>query len=729
MQINAAISPKILVVLVCALLGALSLGYAMNVNKACFEIQQDGAGWQTYLDYQSRDRAPFTQTGVDALQGSFDAYYPLINDYTIPGAIYRLLGRPAPGPLGTYAIYVAVMIGAIFLVAVYFQVSSATALLGALIAGFFFPPLIVHHFALTFRFFHLNPHWMQGMILSLGIILSAWALDGKWSPGRIILFCLPALCVTLEIMSTGAMVIFTPGVLLYGGASLLYAPNRSAFVQKLLAALLALAVIVLTGQAAYLYGSEQYSAYQFFDHEFDWDDPSLGALSIFFAAVPFGSLLIGLGIGGAALAAIEKASRLRQLAITHLVATALFFACGGLFYVWWSHHHYRGSAPFYFETTFMPFAAIFSAFALTRLLALLARFAGLFVTRVRDDWGRLPIREVTLCAFLVAVIAFNFVSTFGPNPCAGQQVYANIAPTPITQSLQRAIALSPGTVYRGSVATIDWPDDLPAISARHMNRENGIRWDATRNDHRISGLWHYNIPTLYQYFTFITAPYYLMLTEFMARPADRQTRSGLILTRLDPKMLQLWGVRYVITDQSGAIGRELVALPLKDRPPLRLVELGTPNLGNYSPTKVAEAADFHAGLLAMHAVNFDPTETVIANASLGGSLTPAIDATLTYERDGFRIQAGSGGTSLLVLPVQFSHCWTAEGRGAPQLFRADLAQLGVKFSGELDARLVFRYGPLFASACRLNDVADIKHLHIAEGRVIPRIIPAQEPAE
>jgi len=85
-------------------IGALSLLvvmlFSLWANRDCLEIGTDGAGWQTYIDYQVHDRAPFSQLGVDAHQGDFDAYYPLDNDFTPPGALYRLLGRSEPpGPV------------------------------------------------------------------------------------------------------------------------------------------------------------------------------------------------------------------------------------------------------------------------------------------------------------------------------------------------------------------------------------------------------------------------------------------------------------------------------------------------------------------------------------------------------------------------------------------------------------------------------------------------------
>jgi hypothetical protein len=160
-------------------------------------------------------------------------------------------------------------------------------------------------------------------------------------------------------------------------------------------------------------------------------------------------------------------------------------------------------------------------------------------------------------------------------------------------------------------------------------------------------------------------------------------------------MMRLWGVRYVITNTDTKVGQQTTELPISESEDLRLIELPNANLGNYSPTEIKHVDDFRSGLVLMHEQDFDGEHKVITDSALDGFFVPATDVSLIYEKYGFHLQAESTGRSLLVLPVQYSHCWTSEGLGAPTLFRADMMQLGVNFTGKLDAKLVFRYGPLF----------------------------------
>ena len=108
--------------------------------------------------------------------------------------------------------------------------------------------------------------------------------------------------------------------------------------------------------------------------------------------------------------------------------------------------------------------------------------------------------------------------------------------------------------------------------------------------------------------------------------------------------------------------------------------------------------------------------TVVTDHKIDGALVPAANVTLTYQKFGLAVRASSAGRSVLVLPVQYSRCWTVSGQGDPKLIRTNLMQLGVSFEGTLDATLVFRFGPIHASQCRIDDIRDMERLRIREAR-------------
>src|SRR5262249_4301969 len=320
---------------------------------------------------------------------------------------------------------------------------------------------------------------------------------------------------------------------------------------------------------------------------------------------------------------------------------------------------------------------------------------------------------IVLTEVIIVVATSNVAGAQWPPACGG---FYPIKSTAITDVLREEIAIKPGSPFNGLVATIDGFEGRSSVTWQQLHAYDRAIWVATGNDHRMSGLWYYSIPTLFQYGSFRSPAYYLVLTDFFTRPTDLRERGGLVLTQIHEPMMRLLGVRYVITDTDAGIGKTVAEVPMPEGSSLRLIELPDVNSGNYSPTETQRVPDFHSGLSALHAANFVGRRTVITDVELGGSFVPAKLRTLIYERHGFHLTADSAGDSLLVLPIQYSHCWSVEGGGAPRLFRANLLELGIRFHGNLDAKLVFRHGPIFAGVCRMEDLRDMTRLKVSEAR-------------
>ena len=77
---------------------------------------------------------------------------------------------------------------------------------------------------------------------------------------------------------------------------------------------------------------------------------------------------------------------------------------------------------------------------------------------------------------------------------------------------------------------------------------------------------------------------------------------------------------------------------------------------------------------------------------------------------GLHVSGHSEGTSLVVLPQQFSNCLRARDQRV-RLVRANLMMTGLIFSGDLDTDIDFDYG-IFTPNCRRADLADMKQLDL-----------------
>lgn len=256
-------------------------------------------------------------------------------------------------------------------------------------------------------------------------------------------------------------------------------------------------------------------------------------------------------------------------------------------------------------------------------------------------------------------------------------------------------------------------------------------------------LWTRAVPTANEYSQLVTPPALYFLHRLLKKDVRGDLNRFTFLWSQGSyseaywKALQLFGVRYSVASwrlpEEFDPGYALVTLPrrpyYRDRPEglWYVYELPRPNLGDYSPTEVRTGGSGAEIMSMLGKPDFDFTRQVVLSTTLGQPLTPARSVRLVVIRGGLHISAKSDGTSLLVLPQQFSHCLRARDGGV-RLMRANLMMTGVMFSGDLDTDILFDYG-IFSPGCRWGDLADVKQLqlqidlrmpHLAGGRVFAR---------
>jgi hypothetical protein len=181
------------------------------------------------------------------------------------------------------------------------------------------------------------------------------------------------------------------------------------------------------------------------------------------------------------------------------------------------------------------------------------------------------------------------------------------------------------------------------------------------------------------------------------------------------------GVRYLagyqhIPHVPSIEGLPFVSFPRRPpgHPPASWVvyEIPDVNIGNYSPTEVMTAQSAADTVDAFASPNFDFSRQAVLSAEIRDRLVPARDVKLSVIRGGLHLSGRSDGTSLVVLPQQFSNCLRAHDERA-RLMRADLFLTGVIFSGSIDTDISFDYG-IFSPECRRADFADMKVLKIGK---------------
>jgi hypothetical protein len=686
-------------------------------NSSCLFFAHDGAYATIARDVQAIARTPFTQLGADPLQGNFDAYWPPFQEYLLPNLLAMLFGDGNSAKATTYTIYAALMILSVYVLGRAVRIDRAPALLAGLLYPLPTLPMFIGSLPAFFPVYAVAPHYTQVTSLTLLALACIWALEEQ-PVLRSVLLALAALFCTVWIMLSSPLIVLSiPTLLFFSVASLLSASRWQLNVPRVITGVVIFVTLAALGIFVYIYSLYKYTATAFFHDEFL--NPRAGLYSFASVIYPDGSVgrIIAAGaIAGAVYSAIVGHRRLRVFAIAYLAYTAIFHVLAFTVTKWLDT--YAGPSPVYFEFMLWPLNMLFAAVAFFAVIDAIAFFAVTVAGRPHalprfNVWHRSFLRYSLLGIVGLWLLAGNATAAFNHLSCREQFVPG---PTPITEYLRKAIAFHPHSPFRGLVATFSGYQQKSGVDFNDIIVHDNAIWGKVGNEHRSVGLWRYNIPTLLQNSPFTTPPYYLMLSRFLSRPEDKQLRYMIVLTRPDQRMLKLWGVRFVIADFEPGFGTSRVILPVSGQPALHLIELDDFNRGQYSPTKVINAKDFRSALDFMRDPSFDGSQEVVTDANLAEGLRAAGGVELRVEKDGLSIRASSPGQSILVLPAQFSHCWSVQGDGEAVLFRANIMQLGIWFKGSLDATLKFHYGPILAGHCRLADLRDMEHFNLHGAR-------------
>ena len=438
-------------------------------------------------------------------------------------------------------------------------------------------------------------------------------------------------------------------------------------------------------------------------------------------------LVYGVSLLGAIHAAFLGSAAIRPIARALLGFVGINLALNLLLVDGW-----KGPRIAYIDIFAYPLYCLFAAYG----VAVALRWPPLvdFWRRRMADFDAMPwLQKGAVHALAVSVVPWLVLIDYAPAPL-DRPLVRNRNPfiwppkeTPVTKLLAAEVGLRPGSPFRGRVASIAGSDFDPAyVSAPFINQHNydGMGLFYSGNDHRMYGLWYYGIPTLLECNQFSSPFFHLVNARLLNAPSTKDLRSYETQSIVNDRIMALLGTRYLLSDKV-----------LPDRAPdlkHRLVEgrdlyvysVPAANVAGYSVTQVRRAANAQDAIawLADPAVDLT-TAAVLTTPGHLPPLVPASGSRLIVERGGYRLEAESPGTSLLVLPVEFSRCLTATltstGPTPPRLLRANLTMAAVLFSGRVEGTLRLRYGPL-SSGCRIEDWREAEALHLGDARDWPQ---------
>jgi hypothetical protein len=305
--------------------------------------------------------------------------------------------------------------------------------------------------------------------------------------------------------------------------------------------------------------------------------------------------------------------------------------------------------------------------------------------------------------FVAAAVIPAYVVNFALNRA---QTYAKMYHSPwsneppLSRVFTDSIGQSAGQPFRGSV--MFWYPDYPAL----LTMADG---------------WARAIPTANEYSQLVT-PQALYFIHVLLKKDVRANLNWFqptgSYTASYWTALQMFGVRYFVGYSPFALADDF-GFPVTTLPHARIAEepatwniyeLPHPNVGDYSPTEVVTAGSGAEIMTILGKPEFDAAQQVVLSTPIVERLVPAREMLMSHTRSGIHVSGRSDGTSLVVLPQQFSNCLRARDERV-RLVRANLMMTGLIFSGDLNTDIVFDYG-IFTPACRRADLADMKRLDL-----------------
>ncbi len=514
--------------------------------------------------------------------------------------------------------------------------------------------------------------------------------------------------------------IFAPmsvvALVFFGVVAMFAAASRQERLIKLGAAV-ALAALIFGLFGQLMIGIYGFAKPTFFWHEFF---PSPGTLRDQSFLIAQHSrwpawVVYGVALAGALHAGLRGGTTMRPIARGFLA-----FVLAEMILVLLVKEGWSGPRIAYIDTFAYPFYCVFAASGAATVVGWLGRKISM-VRRYR--YAGLAV--VCLAPWLVLI-------DYWPPPLE-RPLVRNLNPfiwppaeTPVTKFLAGEIALRPGSPFRGRVASVAGSDYEPQwVFAPFISQHD---YDAMNlflagNDHRMYGLWYYSIPTLFETNQFTSPFFHLVNARLLNAPGARDTRTHETQSIVNDRIMALLGVRYLLSDKLLPESTPVLRYRLTEGRDLYVYSVPETNAAGYAVTRTRRARDSREAIDFLADRSNDLRKVaVLTNAEEVRALVPVGRSALTVERGGYRIEADSPGTSLLVLPVEYSHCLRAElattGANPPRLMRANLAMTAILFSGRVEGTLMFRYGAL-SSRCRIEDWREADMLRLGEAREWP----------
>jgi hypothetical protein len=183
--------------------------------------------------------------------------------------------------------------------------------------------------------------------------------------------------------------------------------------------------------------------------------------------------------------------------------------------------------------------------------------------------------------------------------------------------------------------------------------------------------------------------------------------------------LRMVGVRYVVVQNNEAARAKLnpaFTTNIKSVDDF-LIEIESPNINGVQLTKVANDRNLRDYLHRVSRDEVEPGEFFLDSRGSEFVGADVLNSRLTessfgYSKSDIQLTATSSGVTLLVLPIEYSHCLRLRSDvavGDAKLIPVNGVLTGLLFNRIVSATITYRTGPLTNPDCRLQDLRDFRN--------------------
>ena len=323
------------------------------------------------------------------------------------------------------------------------------------------------------------------------------------------------------------------------------------------------------------------------------------------------------------------------------------------------------------------------------------------------------IKNIKLVTILLLVLFINDrVFYMLKNSNYSDKSYLNFPPADPEKifSILKKAKIKDNKQYQGKVLLIfDFDENIWAQTHKYIKEKIKKKF---KNDLYLD-LYSWNIPLVNEY-GHSTSPQrfifnYLSYTKKNYRSFDRAV---LPLNNFNYNLAATDGVRFLITNVVHE-NKSLILISSQnlEGSKIYIYELKNTNLGNFSPTKGYIDYDNKQFLTKINSnINFQKeffvSKTKSIEPEILNKLSKAYDIKFSKIEDklGFTFEAKSKGWSIIVLPIDFSHCLNFTNKSTFKVFPINLLQTGILFTNYINTEIIYKYSVIGEnSSCRNKD--------------------------